>query len=94
MTPNNGTTYTMIVEDCSKPQGNSQPRDGTPGNDTPVGNQYAPSTLRGPFDRPGGVIDRTSVRRVPFTGGPPYLALGALVLLGVALIAGRGVLRR
>jgi hypothetical protein len=31
---------------------------------------------------------------VPRTGGPPYLAVGAVVLLGVALIAGRGVLRR
>ena len=51
-------------------------------------------TPPGPVDRPAGVIDRTSVRRVPFTGGPPYLASGALVLLGVALMAGRGLLRR
>ena len=48
----------------------------------------------GPIDRPEGVIPRTSLRRVPSTGGPPYLALGALVLLGVGLIAGRGALRR
>jgi hypothetical protein len=28
------------------------------------------------------------------TGGPPYLAFGAVLLLGVAVVAGRGVLRR
>jgi Tol biopolymer transport system component len=51
-------------------------------------------TPPGPVDRPEGVIPRTGVRRVPPTGGPPYLAVGAVALLGVALIAGRGVLRR
>jgi hypothetical protein len=61
---------------------------------TPVGEQYQPKTPPGPVDRPEGVIPGTGVRRVPPTGGPPYLALGALVLLGVALIAGRGVLKR
>jgi len=61
---------------------------------TSVGEQYEPRTPPGPVDRPEGVIPRTGVRRVPPTGGPPYLALGALVLLGVALVAGRGVLRR
>jgi hypothetical protein len=61
---------------------------------TPVGEQYEAKPPPGPVDRPEGVIPGTGVRRVPPTGGPPYLALGALVLLGVALIAGRGVLRR
>jgi micrococcal nuclease len=61
---------------------------------TPVRVQYEAKPPPGPVDRPEGVIPRTSVRRVPPTGGPPYLALGALVLLGVALVAGRGVLRR
>jgi micrococcal nuclease len=61
---------------------------------TPVGKQYEPKTPPGPVDRPEGVIPRTGVRRVPPTGGPPYLAVAASVLLGVALIAGRGVLRR
>jgi Excalibur calcium-binding domain len=61
---------------------------------TPVGRQYEPKTLPGPVDRPKGVIPRTGVRRVPPTGGPPYLFIGTLALLGVALIAGRGVLRR
>src|SRR5215204_938302 len=61
---------------------------------TPVGQQYEPKTPPGPVDRPEGVIPRTGVRRVPPTGGAPYLTLGALVLLGVALITGRGALRR
>lgn len=61
---------------------------------TPVREQYEAKPPPGPVDRPEGVIPRTGVRRVPPTGGPPYLALGALVLLGVALIAGRGALRR
>jgi hypothetical protein len=61
---------------------------------TPVGERYEPKTPPGPIDRPEGVIDGTSIRRVPPTGGPLYLIVGALVLLGVALIAGRGVLRR
>jgi hypothetical protein len=61
---------------------------------TPVREQYEARPPPGPVDRPEGVIPRTSVRRVPPTSGPPYLALGALMLLGVALIAGRGVLRR
>ena len=57
----------------------------------PVRDQYV---SEGDVGSPKDVIPRTGVRRVPPTGGPPYLALGALVLLGVALIAGRGVLRR
>jgi len=65
-------------------------REGRP----PVREQYEPKAPLGPIDRPEGVIPGTGVRRVPPTGGPPYLALGVLVLLGVALIAGRGVLRR
>jgi len=92
--PDNGATYTVIIEECSNPQGEPRPRNGTPGNDTPVRDQYAPNKQLGPVDRPEGVIPRTRVRRVPPTGGPPYLAVGAVVLLGVALIAGRGVLRR
>jgi micrococcal nuclease len=58
---------------------------------TPVGRQYAPE---GDVGNPKDVIPGTGVRRVPPTGGPPYLAVGALALLGAALIAGRGVLKR
>jgi Excalibur calcium-binding domain len=58
---------------------------------TPVGRQYAPE---GDVGNPNDVIPGTGVRRVPPTGGPPYLLVGTLALLGVALIAGRGLLRR
>ena len=94
VTPNNGATYTVVVEECSNPQGEPPPRNGTRSNDTPVRDQYAPDKQLGPVDRPEGVIRRTTVRRVPPTGGPPYLAVGAVALLGVALIAGRGALKR
>jgi hypothetical protein len=53
--------------------------------------QYAPESDVG---NPKDVIPGTGVRRVPSAGGPPYLALGALVLMGVALIVGRGLLRQ
>jgi hypothetical protein len=73
-------TYVVKDEDCT----------GSP----PRGPGGPPKPPVGSIDRPGGVIDRTPVRRVPFSGGPPYLAVGAVALSGVALIAGRGVLRR
>jgi hypothetical protein len=52
--------------------------------------QYKP----GPVDNPKGVMPETVVvRKVPRTGGPPYIALAAVALLSVALIAGRAILR-
>jgi hypothetical protein len=57
----------------------------------PVRDQYPPE---GDVGNPKDVIPGAGVRNVPPTGGPPYLAVGPLVLLGVALIGGRGVLRR
>jgi Excalibur calcium-binding domain len=65
---------------------------------TPVRDQYAskrlpPRTPPGDISNPRDVMPGTSVRRVPNTGGPS-IAVGALVLLGAALIAGHGVLRR
>jgi micrococcal nuclease len=56
-----------------------------------VRGQYPPE---GDVGNPKDVIPGTGVRRVPLTGGPPYLVVGTVALLGVALIAGRGVLRR
>jgi hypothetical protein len=94
------TKYTIKVEECtggSTPGRNPNPGGGAPpprGGATPVQDQYGANKRVGPIDRPAGVIPRTAVRRVPRTGGPPYLAVGAVVLLGVALIAGRGVLKR
>ena len=57
----------------------------------PVRDQYP---QEGDVGNPKDVIPGTGVRRVPPTGGPPYLVIGTWALLGVALIAGRGVLRR
>jgi hypothetical protein len=85
--------WSLRVEDCADPGGGGV----VPVQDpvqNPVRDQYGANNRVGPIDRPAGVIPRTSVRRVPRTGGPPYLAVGAVVLLGVALIAGRGVLKR
>jgi len=54
-------------------------------------NQYAPET---PVDNPSGVVPGTGANGMPNTGGPPYLVFGAVLLLGAAVVAGRGVLRR
>jgi hypothetical protein len=82
--------YTITVEQCEG--GNPSRNPG--GRAAPVRDQYGPEKPLGPIDRPEGVIRRTTVRRVPPTGGPPYLAVGAVVLLGTALIVGRRVLKR
>src|ERR671910_3683597 len=60
------------------------------GGTRPADDQYGP----GPVDNPKGVMPETVViRKVPRTGGPPYIPLAAVALLSVALIAGRAVLR-
>ncbi len=60
------------------------------GGTTAADDQYGP----GPVDNPKGVLpDTVVVRKVPETGGPPYIALAAVALLSVALIAGRAFLR-
>src|ERR671921_953383 len=62
--------------------------EGGDGATTPADDQY------GPVDNPKGVMPETVViRKVPRTGGPPYIALAAVALLSVALITGRAVLR-
>src|SRR5215212_2620483 len=60
------------------------------GDTTAANDQYGP----GPVNNPKGVMPNTVVvRKVPDTGGPPYIALAAVALLSVALIAGRAILR-
>ena len=74
-----------------------QPNSGDDGGDdggTPAGDQYTPDGPKGPVDDPNGVIPGSGTKKMPPTGGPPYLSIGALVLLGMALIVGRGILRR
>jgi micrococcal nuclease len=83
--PNNldGDGDGIACEELSSDEGGGSP--------SPVRDQYA---REGDVGNPKDVIPGTGVRRVPPTGGPPYLAVGAFALLGVALIAGSGVLRR
>jgi hypothetical protein len=90
-----GGTYTVTVEQCEG--GNPSRNPG--GRAAPVRDQYASKTLPprtppGDVSNPRDVMPGTGIRRVPATGGPPYLAVGALVLLGTALIVGRRVLKR
>jgi hypothetical protein len=60
------------------------------GGTTAADDQYR----AGPVDNPKGVMPETVViRKVPRTGGPPYIAMATVALLSVALIAGRAVLR-
>ena len=60
------------------------------GGPTAADDQYKP----GPVNNPKGVMPETVVvRKVPKTGGPPYIPLAAVALLSVALIAGRAILR-
>jgi hypothetical protein len=69
----------------------------TCGRGNPAGNGPTPSDVQykpGPVNNPKGVMPETVVvRKVPRTGGPPYIPLAAVALLSVALIAGRAVLR-
>jgi Excalibur calcium-binding domain len=73
---------------------NEDPVGPNPEGTTPVGDQYTPKAPPGPVDNPKGVMPGTGAKKMPNTGGPPYLAVGALALLGAALLVGRGVLRR
>ena len=60
------------------------------GDAGPAQDQYDP----GDVSDPGDTVPNTSSKtQMPDTGGPPYLALGALLLMFAALLVGRGVLR-
>jgi hypothetical protein len=49
---------------------------------------------QGDVNNPGDTVPNTSSEtQMPDTGGPPYLALGALLLMFAGLVVGRGVLR-
>ena len=65
-----------------------------PRETTSAGEQYAPKAPPGDLSNPRDVIPGTGARQVPDTDGPPYLTIGALVLVVAALITGRCVLRR
>ena len=58
---------------------------------TPAQDQYADD---GDVNNPDDVVPGSSSKgTIPDTGGPPYLILGALLLLCAAALVGRGVLR-
>lgn len=62
----------------------------------PTQDQYGQAKTPPPaaVDNPKGVVsDTASGKEMPDTGGPPYIAFGALVLLSVALLAGGVILR-
>jgi hypothetical protein len=77
----------------ANPEGTT-PEGTTPETGTPVGDQYGKKIPPSDVNNPKDVIPGTGAKKIPNTGGPPYLAVGALALLGAALIAGRAVLRR
>jgi hypothetical protein len=62
-----------------------------PHRPTSAGDQYAPDDTDNPSDVVPG---SNSGRPLPNTGGPPYLVVGAVLLLGAAVVSGRDVLRR
>jgi len=56
--------------------------------------QYSPNTPPADVGNPQDVVPNTTVKKMPNTGDPPYLAVGAVLHLGAAAMAGRSVLRR
>jgi hypothetical protein len=64
-----------------------------PQSDGPADDQYS-DTPPSDVNNPNDVVPNTASQTMPNTGGPPYLAVGAMLLLGAAVVAGRGVLRR
>jgi hypothetical protein len=63
------------------------------GNGTsPSQDQYEQTAAE--VDNPKGVVPETATnKKMPPTGGPPYLAVGALILLSVAVLVGGVILR-
>jgi hypothetical protein len=66
-----------------------RPNSGGPAND-----QYSNNAPPSDTNNPDDVIPNTGADQIPDTGGPPYLAVGAMLLLGGAVVVGRGVLGR
>jgi hypothetical protein len=70
-----------------------RPTSGSGGGE-PAGEQYSTKIPPTDVNNPKDVVPNTTAKEMPDTGGPPYLAVGAMLLLGVAMVVGRGVLRR
>ncbi|HEX2741964.1 MAG TPA: hypothetical protein VHM69_16085 [Rubrobacter sp.] len=66
----------------------------TGGGASPAQAQYEQYQKADGVDSAKDVIPETiKVKKVPDTGGPPYIALGALVLLSVSVVVGGRILR-
>ncbi len=83
----------IACEELRGDGGGGDPIDPRPEGTTPGEDQHTPKGPPGPVDNAKGVMPGTGARQVPNTGGPSIL-VGALAVLGIALIVGRGVLRR
>jgi hypothetical protein len=77
--------------DPSDPNRLDADNDGKACEDYPYGNSGSANDQYS--NAPPPVVPNTT-SQMPNTGGPPYLAVGAVLLLGAAVVAGRGVLRR
>jgi hypothetical protein len=67
------------------------------GGTNPTDDQYSDGKTPPPgeVNDPDDVVPGSSTnKKIPPTGGPPLLTLGALMLLSAALVVGRGVLRQ
>ena len=93
---NDGTACEELPSDGEGGEGpvGTTPEGTTPEGATPVGDQYGKKIPPADVSNPKDVIPGTGAKKIPNTGGPPYLTIGALALLVAALITGRGVLRR
>ena len=70
---------------CEELRGNGgggDPIGPEPEDTSPAADQYTPNVPPGDVNDPKDVVPGTGTRQVPSTGGPPYLAIGALMLLG------------
>ena len=86
--------YKVVTSKGITCKGGDAADDGT----TPADDQYAPKvppkTPPGDLSNPKGVLPGTVVgKKMPNTGGPPYITLAAVALLSVAVVAGRRILR-
>ena len=64
------------------------------GGATPAQDQYGEDKPPAVVDDPKGVVpDTVKVKKVPPTGGPPFIFVGALVLLSVSVVIGGRTLR-
>ena len=95
--------YSVVSSTGITCEGGETPDDGaTPPPDdkvVPVDDQYdkvdKPGGPAGDVSNPKDIVPGSDVgKKVPVTGGPPFMVLAAVALLSVALISGLGLLRR